>query len=280
MFAFLLLGKYAQLTIIPSLDGEVQGGVIPPTYTIYIHNNINKDDIMKKLVLFLAFLIILPVIAYQVYMPDEYSYKDSGDKLLFVVDFSNSMGEYLEHKTKVSQIKEMMRKILPQISSDTKVGMRVYGHNCGLFAFNACRSSELLVPLGMNNSAQINNSISKLRPRGMTPITYSLKESVNKDLKNQKGIKHIILLTDGGENCDESPCDYAIELMKQRRDIKIDVIAFNVHDSEDLDQLKCVADVTSAKFVQADTNAQLIRSMEELILPHKQVEALLFGIDK
>ncbi len=234
---------------------------------------------MKKLYLLLSLLIVLPVIAYQVYMPDEYSYKDSGDKLLFVVDFSNSMGEYLEHKTKVNQVKEMMRQILPQISSETKVGIRVYGHTCNIFAYNACRSSELLVPLGINNSSQINSAISKLRPRGMTPITYSLKQAVNKDLKNSNGIKHIILLTDGGENCDESPCDYAIELMKQRRDIKIDVIAFNVHDSNDLDQLKCVADVTSAKFIQADTNAQLMRSMEELILPHKQVEALLYGIE-
>ena len=107
-----------------------------------------------------------------------------------------------------------------------------------------------------------------------------LKEAVKKDLKNKSGMKHIILLTDGGENCDESPCDYAIELMKERRDIKIDVIAYDVKNSNDLDQLKCVADVTSAKFIQADTNAQLINSMEELILPHKQVEALLFGIDK
>ena len=148
-----------------------------------------------------------------------------------------------------------------------------------MFAYNACRSSELLVPLGINNYAQINSAIAKLRPKGMTPITYSLKQSVNKDLKNFDGIKHIILLTDGGENCDESPCDYAIELMKERRDIKIDVIAFNVHDSRDLDQLKCVADVTSAKFIQADTNAELIQSMEDLILPHKQVEALLYGAE-
>ena len=169
---------------------------------------------------------------------------------------------------------------MSQISSDTNVGVRVYGHTCNVFAFNACRSSELLVPLGVNNSDKINSAISKLRPRGMTPITYSLKQGVNKDLKNLDGTKHIILLTDGGENCDESPCDYAIELMKERRDIKIDVIAFNVHDSNDLDQLKCVADVTSAKFVQADTNAQLLQSMQDLILPHKQVEALLFGIDK
>jgi Ca-activated chloride channel family protein len=173
----------------------------------------------------------------------------------------------------------MMKEILPQISSDTEVGVRVYGHTCNIFAYNACKSSDLLVPLGVNNALKINDSISRLRPRGMTPITYSLKQSVNKDLKNHDGIKHIILLTDGGENCDESPCDYAIELVKERKDIKIDVIAFNVHDSNDLDQLKCVADVTSAKFIKADTNSQLRQSMQELILPHKQVQALLYGIE-
>jgi Ca-activated chloride channel family protein len=222
---------------------------------------------------------MLPVLAYQVYMPEEYSYKDNGNKLLFILDFSSSMGEYLEHKTKVSQIKEMMKTILPQISSDTEVGVRVYGHTCNIFAYNACKSSELLVPLGLNNSLKINSAISKLRPKGMTPITYSLKQGVNKDLKGLDGVKHIILLTDGGENCDESPCDYAIELMKKRRDIKIDVIAFNVHDSNDLDQLKCVADVTSAKFIKADTKSQLMQSMQELILPHKQVQALLYGVE-
>ena len=57
------------------------------------------------------------------------------------------------------------------------------------------------------------------------------------------------------------------------------MIAFNVYDSDDLDQLRCVADVTSAKFIQADTNAQLYNAMQELILPHKQVEALLYGIE-
>lgn len=234
---------------------------------------------MKKLWLIVLIICIIPVFAYEVYTPNNYNYEKSGDKLLFVVDFSNSMGEYLEHKTKVNQVKRMMEAILPQISPDTKVGVRVYGHTCNVIAYNACRSSELLVPLRTNNSQNIINAMQKLRPRGMTPITYSLKQAVKKDLANMDGVKHIILLTDGGENCDESPCDYAIELVKTRRDIKIDVIAYNVHDSDDLAQLKCVADVTSAQFIEADTNAELMRSMEELILPHKQVEALLFGIE-
>ena len=232
--------------------------------------------VMRNLWIFLL-LIILPVFAYDVYMSDNYTYREEGDKLLFVVDFSNSMGEYLEHKTKVSQVKDMMNRILPLISPETATGIRVYGHNCNLLAFNACRSSELLVPLGVNNSAKISSAISKLRPKGMTPITYSLKQAVRKDLAGFDGNKHIILLTDGGENCDESPCDYAIELIKKRRDINIDVIAFNVHDADDLAQLQCTADVTGGKLIEADTNAQLVKSMEELILPHKQVEAVLYN---
>ena len=59
-------------------------------------------------------------------------------------------------------------------------------------------------------------------------------------------------------------------------DIKIDVIAFNVHDSDDLAQLKCTADVTGGHFSQPDTRAELFRAMEDFITPHKEVEAVIF----
>ena len=170
---------------------------------------------MKKILIFIFLTLMIPVFAYEVFFPKDYNYQQRGDKLLFIIDFSNSMGEYLEHKTKSNQIKDLVKQILPQLSSETEVGLRVYGHTCNIFAYNACRSSELLVPLGLNNKESIMSSLSKLRPKGMTPITYSLKQGVNKDLKDKNGIKHIILLTDGGENCDESPCDYAIELMRE-----------------------------------------------------------------
>lgn len=230
---------------------------------------------MKNLWILLV-LVIIPVFAYEVYTPNDYKYKETGDKLLFVVDYSNSMSEYLEHKTKVNQVKEMMNYILPQISPETKVGLRVYGHTCNLIAMNACRSSELITPLGFANSSSILSAMSRLRPRGMTPITYSLKQAVKKDLAGYDGIKHIILLTDGGENCDESPCDYSIELVKTRKDVKIDVIAFNVHDEDDLAQLKCTADVTGGIFSEADTKAELYKTMENMILPHKNVEAMIY----
>lgn len=233
---------------------------------------------MKKICFFIL-LIVLPALAYEVYSPENFNCNKGDDNLLFVVDFSNSMSEYLEHETKVSLVKKTLDRILPQISPDTKVGMRVYGHNCNIMAFQACRSSELIVPLEQNNYHRIASAIAKLRPRGMTPITYSLKQAVKKDLNSINGQKHIVLLTDGGENCDESPCEYAISLIKARRDINIDVIAFNVHDEDDLAQLKCTADVTGGHFVEAHTKVQLAQSMEDLIIPHKRVEAFIQSSD-
>ena len=233
---------------------------------------------MRKICFFII-LTIIPVLAYEVYFPENFQYKNDDTNLLFVVDFSNSMSEYVENETKVNLVKKMLNRIAPQISPETKVGMRVYGHNCNLLAMQACRSSELVVPLEKGNNYKITSAISKLRPKGMTPITYSLKQAVKKDFVDIDGKKHIILLTDGGENCDESPCDYAISLIKTRRDINIDVIAFNVHDSDDLAQLRCTADVTGGHFIKADTNAELVKSMEDLILPHKKVEALILRND-
>ena len=87
------------------------------------------------------------------------------------------------------------------------------------------------------------------------------------------GKKHIILLTDGGENCDESPCTFVMNLIKIRRDISIDVIAFNIQNDEDLEQLKCTALVTSGKFYNAQTSAELLNGFNNSIDGVKNVEA-------
>ena len=130
---------------------------------------------MKKF-WFLLCLAIIPVFAYEVYTPENYDYKKSGDKLLFVVDYSNSMGEYLEHKTKANLVRELMTRILPEISPDTKIGMRVYGHTCNLLAYNACRSSELIVPLGFANSNSILSGMSRLLNLKLKEFGLELRE--------------------------------------------------------------------------------------------------------
>lgn len=219
-----------------------------------------------------------PVFAskYGLYNHEEYknNFQDEhNERLLFILDLSNSMNEPLENDTKYNLMIKTMKEILPKISTQTQVGLRIYGHRMGFTPFEACRASILASPIKKNNSESISFALGKHQPRGMTPITYSLKQAIKYDFMGFSGKKHIILMTDGGENCDESPCTYVMNLIKVRRDVQIDVIAFNIKDSDDLDQLQCTALVTSGKFYNAQTSAQLFDSFNNTIERAKSVEA-------
>ena len=177
---------------------------------------------MKKFIVIILSFLSLPAFAsrYGVYTPENYKVNsEEGERMLFILDFSNSMSESLDGRRKVDLMLDTMREILPKINKNVSVGLRVYGHRMGFTPFEACRASSLLVPIAPANSFNIQNSLSSTKPRGMTPITYSLKEAVKKDFLGFNGKKHIILLTDGGENCDESPCRWVMELVKIRKDV-------------------------------------------------------------
>ena len=213
--------------------------------------------------------------SYGVYTPDNYSADDvqEDERILFILDFSNSMSEYLDGRRKVDLMIDTMKSLLPNMNKNISVGLRVYGHRMGLTPFEACRASTLVSPIAVANGINIRNSLLDIKPRGMTPITYSLKQAVKNDFLGFTGNKHIILLTDGGENCDESPCSYVLELIKVRKDVKIDVIAFNIDDEDDLSQLECTSLVTSGKFYNANTAAELARSLNSSVNSVKTVEA-------
>ena len=179
--------------------------------------------------------------------PDTYQYKplpvdkNSSEEILFIVDFSNSMNEHIAGQTKLDIAVSTMKDILQQIPKHAKVGFRAYGHKTGFTPRQSCTASQLISPIQQNNAVNIYTKIDSINAVGWTPITYSLKQAAFFDFKDTTTKKRIILISDGGENCDESPCDFIIELMKQRDDIRIDVIALAVGDRDANNQLKCVA---------------------------------------
>lgn len=233
---------------------------------------------MKNIIfiLLISTVALLPVFAtdYGVYNRDNYTFKAAPEEeTLFILDFSNSMTEYLDGETKASMMIDTVKQLLPSINPNSLVGLRVYGHRMGFTPYEACHASSLMVPIGKIDTPLMRNALERVKPRGMTPITYSLKQAVKYDFAGFRGKKHIILLTDGGENCDESPCKYVMELVRTRKDITIDVIAFNISDEEDLDQLKCTSLVTSGKFYTANTAAELANSLRNSANAEKKVEA-------
>ena len=155
---------------------------------------------MRTFILILLILYLgLPAFAeqYGVYTPESYRLNSQeGERILFILDFSNSMNETLHGESKIDMMLNTMRQIIPKMSAHTSVGLRVYGHKMGFTPIDACRASSLIVPISENNGQNISNALYTVKPRGMTPITFSLKEAIRKDFLGFNGRKHIILLTE------------------------------------------------------------------------------------
>ena len=234
-----------------------------------------KTTSSKLLVIFIVLFLIFVKSTFVKSAPYQ-SFDPKGAEeefILFIVDFSNSMSEKLNGASKINMVIDTMQELIPNLPPEKRVGLRVYGHKGGFVLPNAaCKASSLIVPMSKNSGAAIQSALFSLKPTGWTPITYSLKQAVNSDFAGVNGKKRIILLSDGGENCDESPCDYVMELTKTRQDIFIDVIAFNIYDTEANNQLKCTALVTSGKFYSANTAAELLDSLQSSFGARKEVQ--------
>lgn len=224
-------------------------------------------------------IICIAYAGYSVYNPDSIN-RITSDKTqtMFILDYSNSMNERISGETKFDILQRCFRNVLKNMSSATPIGVRIYGQRWGFTNLDACKASTLVEGVNINNREMMIDKLSKYHPKGMTPITYSLKETINNDLgvggvNNYNSLKHIILVTDGGENCDESPCTYAMGLIRTRKDIQIDVIAVDVDNEDDLDQLRCTANVTGGKFYSADTETQLKWGLDNVVKTKKAVDA-------
>lgn len=253
--------------------------------------NTFTSKFMKKKILKLLPILFILLCANTVYSAQNYTYStpktydynkntkiDSDtEKILFIVDLSNSMNERLGHSTKLDIAVQTMKDILGLIPQNVSIGLRVYGHKTGFTPRQSCTASELISPITENNAINVYSKLKSVNAIGWTPITYSLKQAIFFDFANIKGKKRIILISDGGENCDESPCEFAIELMKYRDDIYIDVIALAVGDKDANNQLKCVALVTSGKFYNANTASDLKDSLEDSLKLQKEVQGVIIN---
>ena len=226
-------------------------------------------------ILFLCFILSFCTVQaedYNVHSPNNSSINVGEEKTLFILDFSSSMKEYLNKERKVDSMLKTMHNILQNISPQKEVGMRVYGYRAGITAYDSCKASKLVVPITKGGNYLIKQQIDKTKALGMTPITYSLKMALYSDFQGFQGNKHIILLTDGGENCDESPCTFMTKNLRFFPNLKIDVIAYDMQDEDDLSQLQCVALVTRGRFYNANTSAELLNSLNNSLNIEKEVE--------
>lgn len=181
-------------------------------------------------------------------------------KLMLVLDSSGSMKEKVPGgQTKIAAAKEALHQVVKQLPADQPVGLRVFGAK--VFSrgdAGACQDSQLRVPVGTGNQAQLNAAIDTYKPYGETPIGYALQEAA-KDLGSE-GQRSIVLVSDGKPTCEPNPCEVARQLTKQGIDLKIDVVGLDV-DASTRETLQCIADNGHGTYYDVDNAGDFASSL-------------------
>jgi Mg-chelatase subunit ChlD len=174
-----------------------------------------------------------------------------------VFDASNSMWGQIDGEAKVGIAKEILSDALDWLPSDLQLGLRVYGHQHPREQ-GQCTDSELLVAHGADSRGQIREAIGSFRPRGQTPLAYSIAQ-VAGDFGDFDGERAVVLVTDGIESCGGDPVG-AARALQQQHHIPIHVIGFGLGQQAAADEasLRLIAEASGGRFVAA-TNAEELR---------------------
>ena len=181
-------------------------------------------------------------------------------RILFLLDASGSMLEQWErpNQTRWSVAKSILTKLVDSLGQNTKLelGLRVYGHRSPQEIKN-CKDTWLEVPFRARSHTAIIQKLSEIKPKGVTPITYSLEQAAN-DFPSNAGYRNIvILITDGIESCGGDLCATSRALQKKGVFLRPYIIGLGLKTEI---SLEC-----AGKYIDADTPGKFNDVLNEAI---------------
>jgi Ca-activated chloride channel family protein len=181
--------------------------------------------------------------------------------MVLVLDASGSMREpHGDGRSRFQAAVDALREVIAGLPGGMEVGLRLYGSEIE-DGPGSCQDSELVVPVGPLDKRALRTALGKARPRGNTPIAYSLAEAA-KDLPTE-GPRTIVLVSDGEESCGGDPCAVARDLSRQGLDLHVDVVGLQVDDAA-RNQLTCIAQAGRGTFYDAPDADALVSQLSRL----------------
>jgi Ca-activated chloride channel homolog len=181
-------------------------------------------------------------------------------RILFLLDASGSMLEQWErpNQTRWSVAKSILAKLVDSLGQNSKLelGLRVYGHRSPQEIKN-CKDTWLEVPFRPRSHTLIIQKLAEIKPKGVTPITYSLEQAAN-DFPSNAGYRNIvILITDGIESCGGDLCAMSRALQKKGVFLRPYIIGLGLRTEK---SLEC-----AGKYIDADTPGKFNDVLNEAI---------------
>jgi len=196
-------------------------------------------------------------------MFEEGKEKEATKNVEIILDASNSMWGQIAGEAKISLAKDVLEQIIKGLPDEMNVGLRLYGHRYGLNDQRACQDTELKVPIGPIDKANLIDIISNIQPKGKTPLVYSVLQAGNDFQDIQSG--SIILITDGIESCDGDINSIAPALKKLRIELKVHIVGFDIKEAEARAELEAIAKSMEGVYLDAKNSQELLSSLKQTL---------------
>jgi hypothetical protein len=201
--------------------------------------------------------------------------------LEIILDASGSMKILLGKKTRWATALDVLGDVVAKLPADYSVGLRTYGHRESALSPRTCKDTELVAPVAPLDRARLMTVARGLRPRGETPLVYSILQTPG-DLKSAGG-GSVILITDGEESCKGDIAGAAKTLKDSGLNLSLNIVGFTLKSAQAKAALGGLAESMGGRYYAADSGAALGRALLLAAvdqLPYRILDAKGEEIDK
>ena len=183
--------------------------------------------------------------------------------LEIILDCSGSMLSPLGKSTRIGTARQVLRDVLAKIPDDFNVGLRVYANRYSWKDMqHSCTDTQLLLPIQKLDRQRILSTVDNLKPRGDTPLVYSVRQTPA-DLKAVGG-GSVIVITDGQETCHGDPAKAVEELKASGFPVTLNIVGFTLKGKEKQDVERLMspfAEATGGHYYYAENGEALARAL-------------------
>jgi len=181
-------------------------------------------------------------------------------------------GTKLSAPPKIADARLAMAEAVPQIASMRRLGLVTYGPG----GATPCTGIQLHFQPKPDAAQDIMDAVNAMTPLGSTPLTEAVALAAQAlNYETESGA--VVLVTDGQETCEGSPCELA-RTLAQAPDLTVHVIGFRVRgaffewQSLNPDDFyatepasKCLAEATGGEYVGVETLDELVAALRETL---------------